>query len=428
MSERRRQPRVLVVASKAGYQTRAFDEAAARLGITLILATDRCHLLDDPWRDRAIPVRFDQLDEAADAVKSAKAPERFDGIVAVGDRPAQLAARIAERLKLRFHSAQAADAACNKFIARGRFAAAGLEVPGFFRVRSGPGAHEGAAGRAPFPCVLKPLGLSGSRGVIRANNRAEFAAAFQRIERLIEDPEIRRLQSASDRFIQIEEYIPGREFAIEGVLREGRLQKLAVFDKPDPLEGPFFEETIYVTPSREPAAVQRELVKAGQEAATALGLSNGPVHIELRRNNAGVWPLEVAPRPIGGLCARTLRFEPDMPLEELLLRHALGETTAAATLAVPASGVMMIPVERHGIYEGVEGAQAALEVPLIDSLEVTAKVGQEFKPLPEGDSYLGFLFASGPDPARVEQALREAHARLRFTFRTVLPVARASAL
>lgn len=423
---RNSQPRVLVVASKAGYQTRAFDEAASRLGVSLVLATDRCHVLDDPWRDRAIPVRFDQLDEAADSVKDADAGP-FDGIVAVGDRPAQLAARIAERLKLRFHPAQAADAACNKFIARGRFAAAGLDVPRFFRVRSGSNAGD-AAGRAPFPCVLKPLGLSGSRGVIRANDRVEFAAAFRRIEQLMEEPEVRRLQSLTERFIQIEEYISGREFAIEGVLRDGRLQKLALFDKPDPLEGPFFEETIYVTPSREPAAVQRELVKAAQQAAAALGLSNGPVHAELRRNQAGIWPLEVAPRPIGGLCARALRFEPDLPLEELLLRHALGENTAAAALAAPASGVMMIPVPRHGIYASVEGEREALEVPLIDSLEITAKIGQEFRPLPEGDSYLGFLFASGPDPARVEQALRDAHAKLRFAFRTVLPVTRTSAL
>jgi hypothetical protein len=323
---------VLLVASKVGYQTRSFDEAAARLGVELMLATDRCHLLDDPWRDRAIPVKFDDLEGSAALVEP-----RFDGVIAVGDRPAELASYLATRQGLPFHPPAAVHAARNKFLVRERFAAAGLLTPGFFRMPPG--------GEPMFPCVLKPLGLSGSRGVIRANNAAEFEAAEARILKLLDRPEIRRLRDPADRFIQVEEYIPGREFAVEGLVRGGRLRVLAVFEKPDPLEGPFFEETIYVTTRHEPA-----LIEGAQRAIEALGFTDGPVHAEFRVNDRGVWPLEVAPRPIGGLCARALPG-----LEELILRHALGEDAGDIALAGQASGVMMIPIPRGGIYQASMG-------------------------------------------------------------------------
>jgi len=410
--------RLLLFAATTGYQTRIFADAAKRLGLGVTLATDRCHVLEDPWGDNAIPVRFEDPLASRDAVVGLGP---FDAIVAVADRPTLAAALAAEALGIPYNSPASVTAARDKYRARQLYQAAGLPVPAFERLRldEDPGA---AAGRASYPCVLKPLGLSASRGVIRANNAGEFVAAFQRIKRLLESVDVAMLREEQHRFIQVESYIEGREFAIEGILTDGRLQVLAVFDKPDPLEGPYFEETIYVTPSRGGADVEHALIAAVQRAITALGLTRGPVHAELRYDGTRAWILEVAARPIGGLCARALRFGEGMPLEELILRHALGEDVANARLADAASGVMMIPIPKGGIYQGVAGEAEAREVAGIEDVIITAKEGQEILPLPEGATYLGFIFARGASPEQVERALREAHGRLHFAIATTLPV------
>ncbi len=395
--------RLLLVAATTGYQTRVFAEAAGRLGLDLLLATDRCRSLRDPWGDGAIAVRFDRAEESLASLNGVE----FDAVAAVGDRPAVLAAEIAAARGIPFHPVPAAEACHDKFRARQLFHAAGLPVPAYFRVPLDAGPRE-AAQRAPYPCVLKPLDLSASRGVIRANCEAEFVAAFHRIGRMAHG------------WLQVESYIPGREFAVEGLITKGRVQPLAIFDKPDPLEGPFFEETIYVTPSRQPAPVQAALVETTGRAVRALGLWHGPWHAELRYNRQGAWLLEVAARPIGGLCARALRFEGGVPLEELILRHAIGEDVSGARLEGPASGVMMIPIPHAGIYQSVDGVEQAKAVPEIEDVVMTAERGHRLAPLPEGASYLGFLFARGPEPAAVEAALREAHGKLRFTVNTAL--------
>jgi len=232
----------------------------------------------------------------------------------------------------------------------------------------------------------------------------------------------------------VEDFIPGREFALEGIASAGKLRTLAIFDKPDPLDGPFFEETIYLTPSREPASVQQAIREAAQHAVTSLGLEFGPVHAEMRVNDRGVWMLEAAARPIGGLCSRVLRFQNGMnlgevnrgevSLEELLLRHALGEDVSHMGLAPGAHGVMMIPIPARGVYCGVEGLELARETADIESVEITAKEGHRLEPLPEGASYLGFLFARAPEAERVERALRQAHACLRFRVTPALSVIR----
>ncbi len=405
--------RLLLAAATTGYQTGAFAEAAARAGLSLTLATDRCHVLDDPWGDRAIPLRFEDPPSAAAAMEAAGP---FDGIVAVGDHPAFLAALAAERLGLPFHPSAAVAAASDKFLARGRFQSAGLAVPAFFRLSLDAEPAEAAA-RAPYPCVLKPLGLSGSRGVIRAASPSEFLAAFQRIRTLLESPALARARRPQDAFLQVEAFIPGAEFALEGLLTGGRLRTLALFDKPDPLDGPFFEETIYVTPSRQPPAVQRAIEETVQSAVAALGLSHGPIHAEMRVNAKGVWMLEVAPRPIGGLCAKALPG-----LEEMILRHAAGLEPGSIRLPAPASAVMMIPIPRAGVYAGFQGAGEALGTPGIVELAVTAKPGQHLLPLPEGHSYLGFLFAAADSPAGAEAALRTAHSRLEFDIQAALAV------
>ncbi len=412
--------RILLLAATTGYQTRMFADAARRLGFDVVLATDRCHVLEDPWGDRAIPVRFEDPHGSRDTLAKTGP---FDGIVAVADRPTLIAALTGETLSIRFHPPSAVAACRDKFLARKAFQSAGLLVPDFFRISINTDPRE-ALDRADFPCVLKPLGLSGSRGVIRANNAEEFAGAFARVRALLESTDIAALREEQNRYIQIEKYIPGREFALEGIVTEGELRVLAIFDKPDPLDGPFFEETIYVTPSLASDESQNAMIAATQKAVRALGLTDGPIHAEARVNEEGVWILEVAARPIGGLCARTLRFQPDMSLEELILRHAAGEDISKARLADGASGVMMIPIPKAGIYVRVEGTEKAGAIPDIEDVVITAKEGQSIVPLPEGASYLGFIFARARTPQLVERALREAHACLQFEIATALPVAR----
>ncbi|HEY1341235.1 MAG TPA: ATP-grasp domain-containing protein [Bryobacteraceae bacterium] len=395
--------RLLLFAATTGYQIRVFADAARRLGCDLTLATDRCHILEDPWGDRAIPVKFDRIPESLELLRG----RAFDGVAAVGDLPAVLAAEAAEVLGVPFHAPAAARAGHDKYLARQLYRAAGLQVPEFFRAELARGPRDLAA-RAPYPCVLKPLGLSAGRGVIRANDEKEFAAAFERIRKI------------GEKHVQMEGYIPGREFAIEGVATHGRFQPLAIFDKPDPLEGPYFEETIYVTPSREEATVQAALIETAARAVRTLGLRHGPVHAEMRYNEAGAWMLEAHARPIGGLCARALRFEDGMPLEELILRHALGEDVSGARLADAASGVMMIPIPKGGVYQSAAGEEQARAVAGIEDVVITAKPGQQMIPLPEGSSYLGFIFARGDSAAEVEAALRQSHAQLRFEIATSL--------
>jgi len=390
--------RVLLIAATTGYQIRSFADAAAGLGIDLVLATDRCHVLENPWGDDAVPI--------ADGLDALDARGPFDGIVAVGDQLAFVAAQAAERLGLRFSPPPAVAAAKNKFLARRKFRDAGLLVPTF--ELAGPDTNPA------YPCVLKPTILSASRGVIRANNPAEFRQALARIAKILE--------READRSIQVESFIPGREFALEAILTRGKLHALALFDKPDPLDGPYFEETIYVTPSREPSGVQRTILETTQRAATALGLTDGPIHAEMRVNDTGVWMLEIAARPIGGLCSRVLRFNGDRALEEILLRHAIGEDVCGFSLQPGAHGVMMIPIPSAGVYTSVDGVEEARATADIEDVIITAKEGQTLLPLPEGASYLGFLFARADTVGAVEQSLRQAHRKLRFQLAGVLPV------
>jgi len=401
--------RVLLVAATTGYQVREFAAAARELDVELVLATDRCHIMENPWGDHAAPVRFEDPDPGIEAL-AARGP--FDGILAVGDRPACVAAQAAEHLgNLRFHPAEAARAASNKLLARERFRAGGMAVPEFRRIPHAAARSGAAFADVRFPCVLKPLDASASRGVIRANNSEAFVQAAARIARM------------QDGDLIVEDYIPGREFALEGLVTNGKLQTLALFDKPDPLEGPYFEETIYVTPSREPREVQARIRDTAQAAVTALGMTNGPVHAEMRVNDQGVWILEAAPRPIGGLCARVLRFEaPYSTLEQLLLRHALGEDISNAKLAAGGHGVMMIPIPHSGVYRGVQGLEDARRVSGVEDIVITAKEGQETLPLPEGSSYLGFLFFRGKSADLVPEALREVQRSLKFVFSAALPI------
>jgi biotin carboxylase len=413
--------RILLLSTTTGYQLRSFGAAAERLGIEIVFATDRCHRLEDPWRDRAVAVRFHEENASLDAIVRAAADRPIDGVLAVGDRPVVLAARAAEALGLRGHPPAAAAASANKRLARERFAAAGLPVPWFFEVPAA--ADPSADPRLRYPAVVKPLGLSGSRGVIRANTPAELGAAVARVRALLARSDVRVLRSGLEDTLLIEGYLEGRECAVEGVLTGGTLRAFAIFDKPDPLEGPFFEETIYVTPSRLPEARQQDVVAQVQNAASAIGLTDGPVHAECRVGPDAVHMLEIAARPIGGLCSRVLRFNGgDVSLEEVLLRHARGDEIAHYEREPRASGVMMIPIPKRGVFRRVEGIAAARAVAGIDAVHISAKHDQLLEKLPEAGSYLGFIFARGADPDAVVASLEHAHAALRFEIHTPIPV------
>jgi biotin carboxylase len=413
--------RVLILSTTTGYQLRAFDRAAERLGVELVFATDRCHQLDDPWRDRAIAVRFHHEWRSLDAIVGEAKRAPIHGVLAVGDRPTVLAARVAERLGLPGNPPDAAAASGNKRETRARLAGARLPAPWFFTIGLRDDARAATEhGRLQFPCVLKPLGLSGSRGVIRADSPAEFIAAFGRIRSLMSRLDVRASRTGLEDVVLVEGFIAGREFAVEGVLTNGALQAFAIFDKPDPLNGPFFEESVYVTPSSLGPLSQVHLIAAIQDACDALGLHHGPIHAECRSGPDGIFVLEVAARPIGGLCSRVLRFDDGATLEEVLLRHAVGEDVSTWVQDPAGAAVMMIPIPRRGLLKAIGGEAAAREVPFVEDVLITAKHDQLLEQLPEAGSYLGFIFARANYAPEAARAVREAHSRL--TFEIVEPI------
>jgi ATP-grasp domain/L-amino acid ligase C-terminal domain 2/ATP-grasp N-terminal domain len=430
---------LLILCTTTGYQTAAFAEAAATANVRVFFGSDRCHVLQDPWRDGAIPLRFDQPDECALRIAEFARTTPIHAIVALGDRPTAAAACAGRMLGLPCHPPDAVRICADKYQSRTCLAAAGVKVPHFQRFLAEDDsrrivASEDLNGRRcgadiSFPCVLKPLALSTSRGVIRADNPDEFTAAFERIRRLLDTPDLRGRSDSASGYIQVEEYLEGAEIAAEAVVERGQLHVLAIFDKPDPLNGPFFEETIYVTPSRLPAASQRSVAQTLEQAVAALGLFHGPVHAEFRLNAKGVWVLEIAARSIGGLCSRALRFhhrdlDRELSLEEVLIRIALDRKLDGLCREDRASGVMMIPVPGEGILEDVVEIQEALGVAGVEDIVITAKRGERLVPLPEGSSYPGFIFARAQSPERVETALRQAHQKLRFRLARSLPVLR----
>jgi biotin carboxylase len=417
-----RAKRLLILTSKLGYQTRGFADAAKTLGVDVVFGTDRCHQLDDPWGDSAHPLHFEAPQDAAMEIAEQLRGEPPDAIIALGDRTTPAAAYAARAFGIVGNPPEAVEACRNKLRQRRVLSAAKVLVPEFFSFAPSD-KMEHVLARVQYPCVVKPLTLAASQGVIRANNAGEFEFAVKRIRFLLDSPEIQAQREPGMDELLVEKYIPGREVAVEGLLELGKLRVLAIFDKPDPLEGPYFEETIYVTPSRLPDETQSTLVTALERSVRALGLVAGPIHAEFRVNEMGPWVLEVAPRPIGGLCSRALRFGPErISLEELLIRQALNMGGSYAEREEDASGVMMIPVPRSGIFEGIQGMDAAEAIPGIDQIVIAARPRDYIAAWPEGSSYLGFIFARRESPRDVEDALRAAHAELKFRFSPRLPV------
>jgi len=407
-------PRLLLLLPTATYRTAAFVEAARRLGVVLTVASERPSTFQDANPGGLVTLDLSEPDRAAAQARAFAREHPLQGVVGVDDDTAVVAAAIATALGLRGNDVAAARAARDKHEQRTSLATAGVPVPHFrlFPVDEDP--RRLAAG-VPYPCVLKPLRLAASRGVIRADTPEDFVAAFERVKRILEQA------GCASRSILVEDFVPGREYALEGLLLAGEFRVLALFDKPDPLDGPYFEETIYVTPSRLPADEQRAVAACAERAAAALGLREGPVHAELRVNGSGPWLIELAARPIGGRCSGALRFGTGgsglgtwASLEEIIVRHALGMQIPSLERESQASGVMMIPVPGAGVLREVRGVDEARRLPLVEEVVITAHPDQELVPWPEGARYPGFIFARGDTPEAVEAALRAAHRRLQF--------------
>ena len=400
---------MLLLLPSAIYRAADFIAAARSLGAETVIASDHRLAIAPALETESLVVDFSRPQRAAQRIVDYCRKEPVDAILPVDDVGVVAAAMAATELGLAHNPVAAVAATRDKSKLRRALSAAGLPQPSFRLVEGGEDAV-GPASEVGWPCVLKPLSMAASRGVVRADEEAGAAAAAARVRAIIEEPAGPLL---------IESYVSGPELALEGLLRGGRLEVLALFDKPDPLVGPFFEETIYVTPSRQPTGIQRQISRRCAAAAVALGLSEGPVHAEVRLHNSEVWVIDMAARSIGGLCSRSLRFGAGVSLEELLVRHALGLPIEDLERSLQASGVMMLPIPGSGILEEVRGVEEARRVPGIDGLEITVARGRFLRPLPEGERYLGFLFASGASPEDVEDALRSAHAQLEIVIKPV---------
>src|SRR2546425_3092341 len=405
-------PRLLLLLPATTYRAEAFLEAARKLKLEVTVGSKRANRLANQHAVDFLPLNFNGLEATTHAAVEFARTTPIDVVVGVDDHTTVVATAISAALGLPHNPVSAVAAARNKHRMRELLSGQGVPVPRFalFSVDDDPAA---IAEKIAFPCVVKPISLSASCGVIRANDRDEFVAAFHRVAALLEKLGEETLGEGTGKIL-VEDFVPGREVALEGLLTNGELRVLALFDKPDALDGPFFEETIYVTPSRLPAAVQREVTSCAARAARALGLGEGPVHGELRVSDRGVWVIEIAARSIGGRCSRALRFAAGLSLEEMILRHALRMDIPSLDREGRAVGVMMLPIPRAGMLEEVRGREEALAVPGIEDLEITAQLGDELVPLPEGTRYLGFLIARGETPEAVEATLRDAHRRLEF--------------
>ncbi|HWE22577.1 MAG TPA: ATP-grasp domain-containing protein [Myxococcales bacterium] len=412
-------PCVAILLPQSNYRGDDLLGAAEKLGLDVVVASDRCHMLAKDWTEGSLPLDFTDPDGAARALAEAVRPREPKAVLGTDDQTAVIAAKAARLLGLPHDAPEAVEAARNKRLSRERLRAGGVPVPWFRTLDLG----DSVPSDVPFPCVVKPLVLSASRGVIRADDAASLRAAIDRVARLLRSPQVAVRRDPELGRVLIEEFLSGEEVALEGLLTDGELTILALFDKPDPLDGPYFEETLYVTPSRHSRATQEAVARMVSAGAAALGLRHGPVHAELRLTPAGPRILEIAARSIGGLCGRALRFGVGITLEELILRHALGRAGDLARERA-AAGVLMLPIRRSGVLREVRGVEAAKRVPGISDVVVTAHLDEELVALPEGASYLGFAFARGETPNQVEFALRRAGALIEAVVDPKLPTAR----
>jgi biotin carboxylase len=407
-------PRVLLLLPTTTYRTKAYIDAALKLGVDVVAASEISSSLQHQNSENLLTLSLFEPEAAAQ--EAAKYAKQFpvDAVVPVDEDTAVVSGFVAEAIGLKQNSVSAVQIAKNKRLMRQTLQKAQVRVPKFWPFTLDDDPRE-IATQVEYPCVVKPVFLSTSRGVMRVDNEEAFVDAIHRLENILQLPHIAKKGGAAKRDILVEAFVPGVEVAVEGLLANGKLRVLAIFDKPDPLDGPFFEETIYATPSRLSGEIQKEIIETTEAATRAMGLTKGAIHAELRINEEGAWVIEVAARAIGGLCSRTLRFgEEKISLEELILRQAIGEDVSHIERERQAAAVMMIPIPRSGKLREVFGVEAAKQVAHIEDVIITAHLTQELLPPPEGASYLGFIFSRAATPDVAEMALREAHQKLEF--------------
>jgi biotin carboxylase len=394
-------------------------EAARRLEVDLTVASEQPSSFEEARPEALLTLDFKNPERAAQQAREFARRYPITAALGVDDDSVVIATAINEALGRPTNPIGAALAARDKQRQRVILGQHGVPIPAFSLHHIDDDLTT-LASQAPYPCVIKPLRLSASRGVIRADDPAALVAAIQRLTAILRESDAEECRGPAGQFL-VEEFVPGYEVALEGLQIEGELHLLALFDKPDPLDGPFFEETIYVTPSRHPEREQTALTACAAAAARALGLRAGPVHAELRQNDRGPWLIELAARSIGGRCSAVLRFGDGVSLEELVLRHALGLPIPSLERERHAAGVMMIPVPGAGVLREVRGVAEARAEPGVDDIVITAHPGQSLVPWPEGSRYPGFIFARGERPEDVERVLRAAHSRLTFVLEPYMP-------
>jgi len=406
--------RFLLIAQPNSYRIAPYIKAAINLDLDVLIASEGKHSLITEVH-AGLHINLHDLEESLATILKASEKNPFTGVMGSDDSTVELAAMVAEKLRLPHNSPLSAKISRRKDLARAHLASGMCPVPLHCLIDLSQPLGQQIAG-LPFPCVIKPLNMSASRGVIRANDKEEFITACKRISAIIAD--------ATDEFEQthvlVEDYIDGIEIAFEGYLHEGKLNPLTIFDKPDPLTGPFFEETIYITPTSLEKPLQEKINHIVQKACIAYGLTTGPVHAELRIDkNQNPWLLEVASRTIGGDCARILDTGKGLNLEALTIALAMGETLPVEDTTELYRGVMMIPIKKQGLLKRTEGILAARKVKHIDSIEIIIPTGHELIPLPEGNQYLGYIFATADTNEAVIDAIRRAYELLDFVINPV---------
>ncbi len=410
--------RILLLIPATSYRATAFVEAARAMGVEITVGSNHKSTLAAMNPAGFLSLDIHNLPQAVETARSFAKKYPVDAVIGVDDQSVIAASAIAEELNLNHNTIISVTAARNKYIMREFLSQHNIPQPAY-RKASLNDDKEKLNEITTYPAVVKPVALSGSRGVVKVTNRQELHEAVSLIRNIISTL-VAHEKGQEAKTILIEEYIDGDEVAVDGLLIDEKLHPLVLFDKPEPLRGPFFEETMYTTPSRHSTKIQSEIFEVVKNAAQAMGLMTGPVHAELRFNETGIYLIELAARSIGGYCAQILRFEDpatgttNSTLEELIVRDALDEPVYSYRREKDAVGVMMLPVPGRGIVRKIYGKQEAKQVPCITDVVITVREGEELIPLPESGKYPGFIFSRAKRPVEVERALRKAHSLLKF--------------
>ncbi len=402
---------VILIIPSASYRSNAFMNAADKLDLKILVVTDNSQVFSDQFPDNIITMNFDHWTEKLDEISEWSDRFNLKAVIGVDEESILLAAIFSQYLGIEHNSIESVMRTKNKLLMRFELKKARMNCP-WFRSFSIEKLPDDIIEEINFPCVIKPTFLSASQGVLRVNNEQEFKEGFQILTDLLSQKKIKKRGGEEANYIMVEEYIPGNEVSIEGIVSQGKLKILAIFDKPEPLEGPTFEETIFVTPTALSEAMQSSLYETAQQAMETLGIVKGPVHIEVRINSNGNYILECASRSIGGMCSKILEFQGGMSLEELILRSSLGRNIEKSNLSDTAKGVMMMPINNSGKLKEMRGVEEAISVDGITDLQITIKPGEMLDPLPKGDRYLGFLFAEGKNQEMVIKDLKNAWSKI----------------